>query len=336
MKEGYGPDAAGAGCLTLRWKGARSGRVKWLPLVAILGICLGQVMAETTVITGVRTWHMTDGKSRRLKLLQLSPDGKFAYFHDGKAKGQIPPVAITSLVPEERALLEGLHAGTVSLCKVEGLSMLPNMPTGKVPEHLEGLQAGETREWKHVNGKSIQARLVNLTDDDVSLLVGETVSLVAIRDLSDADREHLEKVKGGKGTTSSAAPLEVVNHGWDGGPRYSASVSAERFAVLAELGSGFEKALDAALKAAGEKLQEGTWEFQSLREYTSSRPNHVNADAKLPLLYEASILLEPVGVRAAKEVWPLTVTPDTWPGPPTVLLHLTADGEILEAKPFKP
>ena len=310
--------------------------MKWLPFVAILGISLGQAMAETAVITGVRTWHMTDGKSRRLKLLQMSPDGNFAYFHDGKSKGQIPPVAINSLVPEERALLEGLHAGTVKLCKVEGLSMQLNMPTGKVPELIEGLHAGETREWKHVNGKSIPARLVNLTDDDVSLLVGETVSLVAIRDLSEADRDYLDKLKGGKTPTASAAPLEVINHGWDGGPTYSASLPAERFAVLAEQGSGFEKALDAALKAAGEKLPEGAWEFQSLKESNSVRPNHVKADAKLPLLYEATILLEPAGVRAAKEVWPLTVTPDKWPGPPTLLLHLTADGEILEAKPFNP
>jgi hypothetical protein len=315
---------------------ANSSGMKWLRFVAILGICLGQAMAETTVITGVRTWHMADGKSLRMKLLRLSPDGRFAYFHDGKMKGPIPPVAITSLVPEERALLEGLHAGTVSLCKVEGLSMQLNMPTGKVPELVEGLQAGETREWKHVNGKAIQARLVNLTDDDVSLLVGESVSLVAIRDLSEADRGYLEKLKGGNAATASAGPLEVINQSWDGGPRYSASVSAERFAALAELGSGFEKALDAALKASGEKLPKGGWEFQSLREYVAHRPNHAKAEAKLPLLYEASILLEQAGVRAAKEVWPLTITPDNWEGPPTVLLHLTSDGEILEAKPFKP
>jgi len=286
------------------------------------------------LITGVRTWHMTDGKSRRLKLLQMSPDGKFAYFHDGKSKGQIPPVAIASLVPEERALLEGLHAGTVSLCKVDGLSMLPNMPTGKVPGLVETLQAGETREWKHVNGKSISARLVNLTDDDVSLLVGEAISLVAIRDLSDADRGYLEKLMRGNAATASAAPVEVVNFGWDGGQRYSASIQAERFADLAEQGGGFQKALDAVLKAVGEKLPEGAWEFQSLREYTCHRPNHVKPDARLPLLYQASIRLEPAGVRAAKEVWPLTISPDGWPGDPTLLLHLTADGEILKAERY--
>jgi hypothetical protein len=306
--------------------------MKWLRFVAILGLCFGHALAEPTVITGVRTWHMADGKSRRLKLVMLSPDGKFAYFHDGKSKGQIPPVAITLLVPEERALLEGLHAGTVTLCKVEGLSMQLHMPTGNAPEYLEGWKAGETREWRHVNGKSIQARLVNLTDDDVSLLVGEAITLVAIRDLSDVDREHLEKLKRGNAAMASAAPLEVVNHGWNGGPGYSASVSAERFAALAELGSGFEKALDAALKAAGEKLPEGKWEFVSLREYTSHRPRLVSADAKLPLLYEASFVLEAAGVRAAKEVWPLTVTPVQWPGVPMLLLHLTADGEILKAE----
>ena len=306
--------------------------MKWLRFVAILGLCFAPVMAESTVITGVRTWHMTDGKARRLRLIQLSPDGKFAYFHDGKSKGQIPPVAIDLLVPEERTLLEGLHAGTVTLCKVKGLSMLPNMPTGKVPEIVETLQAGETREWKHANGKSIQARLVNLTDDDVSLLVGETISLVALKDLSDADRKHLETVKGGNAALASAGPIEVVNQGWDGSPSYSASVGAERFAELAELGSGFETVLDAVLKAAEEKLPEGKWEFLSLREYTCHRPHQVKADAKLPLLYEASFILEPAGVRGAREAWPLTVTPDKWPGDPMLILHLTADGEILKTE----
>jgi hypothetical protein len=306
--------------------------VKWLPLVAILGICLGQVMAETAVITGVRTWHMTDGKSRRLRLIMLAPDGKHAYFHDGKNKGQIPPVAISSLVPEERALLEGLHAGTVALCKVDGLSMQLNMPTGKAPEYLEGLKAGDTREWKHVNGKSIQARLVNLTDDDVSLLVGESISLVAIRDLSDADREHLEKVKRGNAGMASAAPLVIVSHRWDGGPGYSASVSAERFAALADLGSGFDKALDAALKAAGEKLPEGAWEFVSLREYTVNRPNLVATDAKLPLLYEAYFALDFAAVRPSRTAWPLSTTSERWPGNHMLLLHVTADGEILKTE----
>ncbi|MEK7951965.1 hypothetical protein [Luteolibacter soli] len=306
--------------------------MKWLCFAVIAGLCSGQAMAETTVITGVRTWHMTDGKSRRLKLIMLTPDGKHAYFSDGKNKGQIPAVAVESLVPEEREVLEGVHSGKVTLCKVEGLSMQLSWPTGKAPEYLVGLQAGEAREWKHVSGKAIQARLVNLTDDDVSLLVGETFSLVAIRDLSEADRQHLEKVKRGNVTVAFSGALELLNGGWDKGPSYSVSVSSERFAALGELGGDFQKALNASLKAAGEKLPEGKWKFISLSEYTCSRPNFAAADAKLPMLYEATFALEGTGVRAARDAWPLTVTPVQWPGDPELILHVTADGEILKAQ----
>ncbi|MCW1924591.1 hypothetical protein OKA05_18650 [Luteolibacter arcticus] len=310
--------------------------MKWRRLLATCVLCLGQGMAEPEVITGVRTWHMADGKSRRLKLLQLSPDGKFAYFHDGKAKGKIPPVSIDALVPEERQVLERLHSGAVVLCKVPDLSMLPDMPVGKAAELIPQLRAGDTRQWHHANGKVIEARLVNLTDDDVSLLAGESISRVALGDLSEADLKYLDGLKKGDSAVAGVAPIEVFRHGWEENPSYSVSLTPARHASLVQRGSGFEAALDASLKAATAKMPPGSWQFLSLEEHPASRNPEAAADAKVPLLYQATFALETAGYRAARTAWPLTVTPENWQGPPELILHVTADGEILTAKPANP
>lgn len=310
--------------------------MKWHRLLAIIVLCLGQGMAEPEVITGVRTWHMADGKSRRLKLIQLSPDGRFAYFHDGKAKGKIPPVAIDALVPEERKIMEQLHAGALVLCKEPGLSMRPDMPVGKAPELIPQLQAGEAREWRHSSGKSVQARLVNLTDDDVSLLTGESISRVALADLSEADLKYLEGLKKGGATVSGAAPIEVFRHGWEDHPSYTVSLMPDRHASLAQRGSGFEVVLEASLKAVAAKLPAGSWQFLSLEEHPASPDPEAPADAKVPLLYQATFALETAGLRPARATWPLTVTPEDWDGAPELILHVTADGEVLTAKPAAP
>jgi hypothetical protein len=301
---------------------------RWL-VMYLLGLV--SAMAEPAVITGVRDWHLTDGRSRRLKLIQLTADGKFAYFQDGRSKGPIPAVPVDSLVPEERALLADVHAGRVTLCKVKGLNMTPVGPSGKVrPDDWPG---GDVREWRHVNGRTITARLVNLADDEVSLLVKDTVSKVAIRDLSAGDAAYLDKLKRGAEEVVLSAEATLYCAAWDGSPSFRAEVSHKKYVALADLGSGFEDAMRAALKEAEEKLPEGAWQFVGLEEREAHKRPLTPADEKVPWVYVATFALEPSAYRVARELWPLSTTPQSFPGPRELWLILTAEGEILVTKP---
>jgi hypothetical protein len=304
--------------------------------------CLGSVAGdEPKIITGARSWKMADGSTQRLRFTGFFPKNpNFASFQRGNAAPGGKP--LSAFAPQEQAVFAALRDGSLVLTKTPGLCMNPDFPSGKLDPRMTGDSpwTGETRTWTSTNGKSITARLVCLTDEDVSLLINDTVSRVPLMSLMPDDLAYLERLKGG-GARSFVDSVEIHREGWDKGHTYTVSISGERYVALAKQGSRFEEALKAALSHVSSKLDSSKWDLVSFSEELCSPPRETPSfdtqraapdKEETPFFYTAFLFLEPSAEAESRRIWPLLTSPKAWPGAPSLQIHLMADGSILEAE----
>ncbi|HEY8962332.1 MAG TPA: hypothetical protein VIM57_09015 [Luteolibacter sp.] len=247
---------------------------------------------------------------------------------------------LNAFAAEEQPTLAALKKGSVKLATIPGFWLRPDFPTGKVdPARLDFLMLGETRTWENTNGKRIEAKLISLTDEDVSLLIGDNVARVPLKNLGSTDLAYLERLKRGK-EPCYRDKVDISNYGWENNPSHRVRLSGEQCARLAKQGSGFEKALAAAIQYAGSKLDADQWELRSFSESLVPRPAGERATRSAPATtedqlyyYVAEFDLKKKGELKARTQWPLNVSPKSWRGAPTLRIYATANGDILEPEP---
>lgn len=313
---------------------------RWLLLGLILGLSgFAEAnpeggIAEPEVITGTRTWRMADGSALKLHITGFTKDGQIVVFETSHSTGS---KWLNAFAAEEQPTLAALKNGSVKLATIPGLWLRPDFPNGKVDaDLLDSLMLGETRTWENTSGKRIEAKLICLTDEDVSLLIGDKVARVPLKNLGSSDLAYLERLKRGK-EPCYRDKVDILGYGWEGGPSHRVRLSGEQCARLAKQGSGFEKALAAALQCASSKLDADQWELHSFCEGLAHRPPGERGPSATteaqPYYYIAEFDLKKKGEIQARAQWPLNVSPKSWRGSPTLRIYATANGDILESEP---
>lgn len=303
------------------------------------------VNADSTIITGARTWRMANGSTKRLRFECFTKHEGVAEFQSGGEASR--PLKLKDFADEEQAVFAALKDGRLKLTSTPGLSLHANFPTGKNVlglEHSE-LWLGETRKWENSQGKIVEARLISLTDEDVSLLIGDMVSRVPFRVLSPPDMDYIQELKAGRRRTYPDR-VKMFGNRYEGGEPYAISISGEKYADLAERGSNFEVALEAAFlhvksMLVAHKLDAKSLELGSFTEEMSWPPQEITSyfaikaipkDGIKPHIYEAEFYIKQSAVAKTRRIWPLQMTPLSWPGAPMLHIYVAADGSILDAK----
>lgn len=316
-----------------------------LPLVLGLGGMAaageGTEQSDAEIVTGARTWRMADGTTNRLRFTGFTKNEQYGLFQSGNAApgGK----AFKDFASEEQAVFTAFRSGKLKLVSTPGLCMNPDFPIGKLPGWMKEdpkFWMGETRTWENSRGKRIEARLVCLTDEDVSLLTGEIVSRVPFKELSDGDIAYLQELKGG-GKRTYSDKVNIGQVSWDGGEPYTVAISGEKYAALAKQGSNFEGALKAVFRHIGSKRIGNKLELESFTETLWPPPNGTSSfdtqkavphREQRPYLYVAGFSIQKSAEAEARLVWPMQTTPKSWGGPPTLQIYVSADGSILEAE----
>lgn len=292
--------------------------------------------------TGSRSWAMADGATRKLRFVEFGNRGQdSATFQWGAAPGVIP---LNKFSPESRAFLNEIRDGRITLFKTPGLSADADFPAGPLLDpQSRTYRVGDAREWNHKNGRKLQASLVNLNDEVVSLLIGEKAWSLQIGDLSDADKSYLEEVKAGRART---LPLNVSCgvFSWEEGRDRCAMAKGHQ--VIGEPANDrrFEEAMAKAIETVRGKLDEKYWEFHLLSELPISgsptigwsllappNPDEIRPEA---VSYHATFRLTVEGRNKAESIWPLSVTPKSWKGPHELVIDLAPNAELANIQPI--
>lgn len=302
--------------------------------------------SNTELVTGTRTWRMADGTSKRLRFTGFSKNPKYGNFQN--VNPSAGGMAFSDFAREEQPKFNAFRTGEIKLAAIPGLDMRPNFPTGKLPKWMLEepiFWLGETRLWENSAGKKVMARLACLTDEDVSLLIGDSASRVSLQDLSQTDMNYLQELKVGKKRTYPTKVISGAN-AWDGGKSYCVSISGENYVALANLGSNFDEALNSAIKHVRSqleisKLDVNMLDFNSFTEtlwlppratYLCDVKNIDPKNEKRPFFYVAEFFIHKSAQSEMQRIWPMQMSPKSWRGTPTLLVYVTADGTTLKAE----
>lgn len=301
----------------------------------------GATRPDTELVTGARTWRMTDGTTKRLRFTGFTKNEPYGLFQYGNAApgGK----ALKDFAAEEQAVFAAFRSGKLKLVTTPGLCMNPDFPNGKLPGWMRETPQfwlGETRTWENSRGKRVEARLICLTDEDVSLLTGEMVSRVPLNELSSGDMAYLQQLKAG-GQRTYSDKVNIGQMSWEGGEPHTVAISGEKYVALAKQGSNFEEALKAVFRHVKSKQEGNKLELVSFTESLWPLPSGTHSfdtqkaipqNEKRPHLYVAEFFIQKSSESGTRFIWPLQTTPKSWPGQATLRIYATADGSILDAE----
>jgi hypothetical protein len=323
----------------------QSRSIRQLFALAGCGLLLAGVgMADEAggLTTGSKPWKMADGSTQRLRLVKLAGDrGEFQA--QAGAVGKMP---LSLFAPEEQKIFTELEAGSLKLVATPGLNLHPDMPPGKITaDFFEAFTywIGEKRSWQRKDGKKLEACLINLTEDRVSLIVRDTIYNLPIADLSVADHDYLSRLKRGE-ARMYAERVDIGGMGYGGTPagNHIVSIPGEHYAALSGK-EDFEKALQAVMDHVGSRLKKDEWSLDSFTEERTDKPipprsYHAapvpagEGNELTPPVYVAEIKLKNQAVRDAERHWPASITPRAWNPQRQVRIYATADGLIIPAR----
>jgi hypothetical protein len=183
---------------------------------------------------------------------------------------------------------------------------------------------GEKRVWTHRNGKRVEAALINLTDEEVSLAIGELIWRQALADLSEEDLRYVGAVKRGEARLyPEVVPLSGSVGWFESVNPHEISVSGERAAGLPAPEGRFEEVLAAAIAGVKERCVDIEVELRSFEEWpgeTKHRPPHGMDVAgmperfePLPVYYRATFVARKEHHAEIRRLYPHAVSPASWP-----------------------
>jgi len=175
-----------------------------VPLLALAGLFFltGQGWGKE-VITGLRTWRFTDGSELRAGL-HTAKDGNAVLTTNNRK----PPIPFGKFIPEHRKILEQVAGGEVELLEDprSGVQNYISVRTEDPDWVLRHSLIGRERGWTRRDGKTAKGSLVNITDDEIHLLIGDTIWKMMVADMSDADLAYLDGINRG---TEQAFPARL-------------------------------------------------------------------------------------------------------------------------------
>lgn len=315
-----------------------------IPVLASCFILVGEAVGEekqAVLTTGSRPWKMADGSMQRLRFVK-SEGGRVLFQGKIGAAGYMDRGLFA---PEEQAAIQALESGTVKLVSTPGLGVHPDFPAGKVSEEERKIGhywLGEGRTWQHANGKRVEARLINLSDDRVSLLAGNTVANLSPAHLGPEDLAYLERIKTGAARMYPDM-VTIGGMGWGGtNHAYQAVVPGERYAAAAAAGGTFEEVLATCVREVAGKLDAKLWTLLSFTEEAAPAPvagprsyHSIPADPSKetpPRAYRAVFHIKKDGLRKAEQLWGHAMSPKDGSSSRGLYLHALADGKLVKTE----
>lgn len=238
-------------------------RNRWTGVVLMMLACVGIASAKD-VITGIRTWKFTDGTELRAGLRSVK---------DGSAvlgvKKSNSPIGFEKFVPEHRDILEKVASGEIELLDDprSGMGNTLSAGSGSTEWVLVHSAIGRERIWTKKDGKTAKGSLVNITDDEIDLLIGNIIWKMKVSDLGDADLAYLDGINRGTEEVvpgrinlpfSLPGPGKQEGHVdlWIGGARFMDSRPSMTF----------EDALAKAKEEISSKLASTAWKLSEVMD----------------------------------------------------------------------
>src|SRR5687768_16870343 len=122
-------------------------------------------------ITGVRTWELADGTKQRASLW-ITKAGKLRLTGEDEKMREMTEEQFSE---KHREIIREVKAGNLKVTgRIGKIQSLLFVPTND-PKWVEDLDfsriCGENRKWIRKDGKSVEGELVNVTDDEIHLLI---------------------------------------------------------------------------------------------------------------------------------------------------------------------
>ncbi len=151
-------------------------------------------LAAKDVITGLRTWRFTDGSELRAGL-RTARDGNAVLRTDSPK----PPIPFDKFIPDHRKILEQVAGGEVELLDDprSGMGNYLSVKSDDMDWLLRYSVIGRERVWTRKDGKTAKGALLNISDDEVHLLIGDAVWKMMVADLEAADLVYLDGINRG-------------------------------------------------------------------------------------------------------------------------------------------
>ena len=235
-------------------------------LLVLLGcmLSLGGAASAKEVITGLRTWKFTDGSELRAGL-RTAKDGKAVL----TTSHRNPPIPFEKFIPEHRKILEAIVSGEVELLEDprSGVGNYISVKTEAPDQVLRLAVIGRERIWTRKDGKTAKGSLLNITDDEIHLLIADSIWKMRVADMTVADLDYLEGINRG---TEQAIPARLDVPGFlpvpgDKPGHIRLSVDGARFMDSKPVIS-FEDALARAKAEISSKMAATAWSLHQVQE----------------------------------------------------------------------
>jgi hypothetical protein len=197
----------------------------------LLAMLVVPALSEPEPRTGSRLWTLADGRERPLRFLGTAERGTHVRFLSGRNQFTKP---LSVLAESEQAAIKAFREGAWTLTSAPGLLIDPEftLPRPAPWDWLSWYRVGTLRRWTNHNGKTLDARLLNLTDDHATLVIGERLWKQPVNDLSEPDLAYLNEVKAGRAPLLPGLVKLTGAISWDGALHdHSVHASGERLAA---------------------------------------------------------------------------------------------------------
>ena len=314
------------------------------PLVwALLALLFSTVAnAQKESSTGSRVWTLVDGSQARMQFLKFDEKRSLVEFRTKRHLGSTKRIPLSKFSDSDQAFIRKLTDGTISLIQIPGLSTAPDFPNGERKDRgtSSHFTVGPEREWTNTGGRTITARLINLTDLDASLLVDNKVVRVPLTDLSSASQSHLKDVRAGK-VLFAPEWIGLGSYSWGAQNGYAVHFPGEELYQTQDIDTSFETALQRSLTTVKEKLGDTGWTLTSFTAVDSLNgkekalnqrwPSWVETfpplPKQLPFHFVAEFSIEQKRAREVRAIWQPNTSASSWRGLPVLRLHFSPSGE---------
>lgn len=305
------------------------------------GLLFGVIMLASSTallaqkqITGVRTWELADGTKQRASLW-ITKVGKMSFTGEDE---KMRVVKEEQFSEKHREIVREVKAGNLKIAdRVGKIQSLVSVPTND-PKWVEDLDfsrmCGEKRKWLRKDGKSVEGELVNITDDEIHLLIKGEVWKVSVEDLSEDDRAYLDRAVAGEVNAQVKKVDFPEREFFVYGEEKIANrwISGERFMDDLKPRITMEQAAQIACNRLLEHVKRDEWRIKEVQEFPIvPRPFTFLSDGKVGRgpcrsCFIVRFDLAETAVKKLQKVFPYSRGRTSW----ELAIHLFDDGAASE------
>ena len=307
---------------------------------------------EKRIVTGSGEWQRSDGSTIRARYLGFSKKEKIAFFRS--QAGKTVRMKMADFSPKDQEKIQLLSKRELLLCQMPGLNVEPDFTKRmqKNPSWREIYRIGKERVWVNLNGKKINASVINCTDTDVALLISGKDNLIwrqKLSELSKPDHDYLRRLlKGDEPLYPNKLIMSSHHHHYDGAKYESRLMfDGQRLHHQPSPEGRFEVVMKAAMKHVQYLCPDGGLELVGMDELFFVHEFHglskrSCAQKMEPQKYQfpyyhAVFMADKKNREVIEKVWPYTTSPEKFDVTGSMWIHFyfLPDGKIVEVERIK-